>query len=385
MLSNIGSSESYKYLFLLIPIYGSNIFLPKSILLTALLIAISGYLIFYIIAHRRNLDLYDLFLITFTLYVVAISAYWQNLSFGMLSSAILLAALPIYIKSKLQISNTLLKSLYMIYVMLVVVNFFTIIFPSVGLDGTKEYFIGGKNALAVSLIPAMFFISYYSYLIYKKITRLNFLLLVIIIASLYLSGSSTGAVVATGATIFVIFIRNIRIKPIIYVTTYIGTQLLLLSSNRLNSVPVLADYVEKYFGKDLTFSGRTDVWEIATQFIPKSFFGYGKGNDIIANNYSSDYGQILTETHNTSLELLLVGGVILLVIFTVIVFGTFSLNKLNNKNILVRISYFYTFLYFILGLTESVAFKPELWIMFAVIASTNSIIRNNDESNVRNL
>lgn len=67
-------------------------------------------------------------------------------------------------------------------------------------------------------------------------------------------------------------------------------------------------------GKDMTFSGRTYIWDEALKLIPNSpFWGYG----VTENTYYVIYKNTLMEAHNYILGLLLQGGLILLFLLAV--------------------------------------------------------------------
>lgn len=348
--------------------------------------AVALILTLYLIKNGRKLDLFDAFLILFNTYVVAISFFMENLTFGILYASVILAELPIFIRGELRKSNTLLKSIYITYVTLVLINFVTMLAPLSTDYGDIRYFLGGKNALAMTLIPAMFFISYYSYVKYKKVSARNLLFLILIIISLFIGGSATAIVVALVALIFILFVNKIHIHPTIYIISYGLIQLVMFMPRILSEIPYVSDFVTGYLGKDLTFTGRSNIWDVSISNISSSFFGYGKGNGIITEHFPLivEYTHVShLETHNMSLEILLTGGVILFLLFVVIVFGAFSFKKGAANAQLVNLSYFYVFAFFVIGLVENVGFRIDLWIMFAVIISTNNIINNSNQAETK--
>ena len=85
------------------------------------------------------------------------------------------------------------------------------------------------------------------------------------------------------------------------------------------------------------------------------------------------------------LEMMLCGGVILLINYMFILKETFSkcdYSKNKLKNGLNNISLIYVFLFFIIGLTESVPFKIEIWIMFAITYSIDNILKNKEKDEI---
>jgi O-antigen ligase len=120
-----------------------------------------------------------------------------------------------------------------------------------------------------------------------------------------------------------------------------------------------------YFGKDLTLSGRVDIWKFAWNDIEKKWLlGYGfatywiMGSSRIEIFASYFEGFMVNEAHNGYLEIILQLGVVgfVLFIFPIIayIYRMFKLN--NNIAILIFISII------ILNYTESVLFKVGLGI-----------------------
>ena len=370
------------YLMVIVSVFGVG-FLGDALMANAIRVAIVAILTLYLIRNSRKLDLFDVFLIFFSGYTVLISFFMGNLTFGILYAAIVLAELPMFIKSELRKSNTVLRGIYIIYVVLALINFVTMLVSLSTEYSDAKYFLGGKNALAMTLIPAMFFISYYSYVKYKKLSVRNLLFLIMIIISLFIGGSATATVIALAALAFILLINKIHIHPIVYIVSYILIQLVMLIPKILNEIPYVSDFVTGYLNKDLTFTGRSDIWDVAMSHISNSFFGYGKGNDIITESFPLivEYTHVShLETHNMSLEVLLTGGVILFALFIIIIFGAFSFKKDKANDRLVNLSYFYVFAFCVIGLVENVAFRIDLWIMLAVIISTNNILKNSRQS-----
>lgn len=366
------------YLMIIGSVFGVG-FLGDALMANAIRVAIVTILTLYLIRNSRKLDLFDVFLIFFSSYTVLISFFMGNLTFGILYAAIVLAELPMFIRNELRKSNTILKGIYIIYTALALINFATMLAPSSTDYGEVQYFLGGKNALAMTLIPAMFFISYYSYVKYKKLSVRNLLFLIMIIISLFIGGSATATVIALVSLAFILLINKIHIHPIIYIVSYTLIQSVMLIPKKLNEIPYVSDFVTGYLNKDLTFTGRSDIWDVAVSHISNSFFGYGKGNDIITENFPLivEYTHVShLETHNMSLEILLTGGAILFTLFIIIIFGAFSFKKGGANIQLVNLSYFYVFAFCMIGLVENVAFRTDLWTMLAVILSTNNILKN---------
>jgi O-antigen ligase len=123
--------------------------------------------------------------------------------------------------------------------------------------------------------------------------------------------------------------------------------------------------VPGYFGKDLTLSGRVDIWKFAWDDIEKKLlFGYGfatywiMGSSRLEIFASYFEGFMVNEAHNGYLEILLQLGVVGFIFFlfpiVAYIYRMFKLN--NNLAILIFISII------TLNYTESVLFKVGLGV-----------------------
>lgn len=86
--------------------------------------------------------------------------------------------------------------------------------------------------------------------------------------------------------------------------------------------PLAVYFVEDILGKDITFTGRTYMWDAAAKvFADSPFYGYGFVN---SDWYYSHMSTFAMGTHNYIWAVLVAGGVLLLVVLTYICFMSFS-------------------------------------------------------------
>ena len=76
------------------------------------------------------------------------------------------------------------------------------------------------------------------------------------------------------------------------------------------------------------------------------------------------------------LQLLLAGGTISLGLFFAIIYITNKKLKDNDKEHVNHIILFYFFMYAIVGLTESIVFNNQLWMMLAIGYSIDKLYEN---------
>lgn len=371
--------EIILYILLFIPFINMSVFSQYSNIKEIIRCISLIIMVIFLFKKDLKIDKFDILTIIFSLYIIMISFVNRNLSFGITVSVLQLFIICRFVKERLKKSNKMLTTLYILYSVVAVINFI----PIIGKNVTENYsyFLGGKNALSMVLIPTLYFISIYSIVKYRKITIKNLALSMIIIATMFISGSGTGIVLSVIALICMLLIDKINVNKKVLFIAYIIIFLVVLNLQAFNNIGIIRTIVVDYLQKDLTLTGRTEIWDKVINYITDSFLvGYGKGNSIVSS-FSN-----VSECHNMFLEIMLCGGMILLVNYILIIKETFSKcnyskNKLKNK--LNNTSLIFVFLFFIIGLTESVPFKIEIWIMFTITYSIDNILKNKekDETN----
>lgn len=232
-----------------------------------------------------------------------------------------------------------------------------------GMEVQKNWL--AQNSLYCFLSSIVFF-----YFDKTKLTKLyDSLLILISLFIIYKAHSSTNLLIV-GIIIFmgVIFqIESIFDKlgigrsllglTFLFALTFAGI-FLIFSSELFGLIP-------GYFGKDMTLSGRTDIWLFAWNDIEKKIFlGYGfatywiMGSSRLQIFASYFEGFMVNEAHNGFIEIVLqlgfIGFIFFLLPVSAYIFRMFKLN--NNIAILIFVSIM------TLNYTESVLFKVGLGI-----------------------
>ncbi|MFK4310809.1 O-antigen ligase [Bacillus sp. RC242] len=137
---------------------------------------------------------------------------------------------------------------------------------------------------------------------------------------------------------------------------------------------LFGDFIINVLHKDMTFTGRTYIWNVVLNVIKKSWIlGFGRGNDIISYYFFN-----LNETHNAVLEILMYSGLLGILFFLIILFVVGNKLSINKDHIISKILSFSIFAYMILGLTESVFYKKEFWILLFISYSVGNKIKSTD-------
>ena len=179
----------------------------------------------------------------------------------------------------------------------------------------------GHTALMIFTL-ALYFL-HYSQNVLTKFS--NYLLIVLSILAVILSGSSTN-LIGVIAVVLVLLVMNIdkyyaslgniRLFSIIVMLTIIFP-ILIISVY----APEILSFIPGFFGKDLTFTGRSSIWAYIWDEIQRKFWlGYGYGSywimgSSIIDKFQFSVGWKVNEAHNGFLEIMLQTGVIGFVLF----------------------------------------------------------------------
>ncbi|WHX60510.1 O-antigen ligase family protein [Peribacillus frigoritolerans] len=331
----------------------------------------STLLIFFTI--NRKLDRFDILVIYYFTFTILVALINRTLSIGIFYSIISLAGIIIFLNfyCKINLKN-FISALYYLYTTAALINFFTMII-NFEESGETFYFLGGKNNIAMILLPTVIIVTLYSYLIKKKLTLINKLIVLTCLLSMQISESGTALVITLLIILFFIIYKKLFIRfseyLFIYALLFFSMVIFKLQETILNN------FITGYLNKDVTMSGRTFLWDIALDNIKQNWLiGYGRGNSIINNSNSH-----LSEVHNGILEILLSTGFIGLIIF-ILIFVLIN-RKMNNykSHVFVKLLSFSIFLYMIMGLSESVFNQFQFWVLLILAYNCNNLIKQSEK------
>ena len=208
---------------------------------------------------------------------------------------------------------------------LIYVNLATLIFIPQGLyrQGVHsefvDYFLGFKNSFFCYCLVAIL-LSGLNIIIQKGRIR-PLLLMIASFLSVFIAWSAS-SVVALSVTLimflFIIvfkkpkFLTKIKFSQLFFVSVIID--ILISVYNIVENSPIISGFVQNVLHKHVTLSGRTVIWEKASNMImQRPFIGYGIGEHITWSGYDW-YG------HNQYYEMLLEGGIPCLILFLIVVY-----------------------------------------------------------------
>ncbi|MDG0030624.1 O-antigen ligase family protein [Priestia sp. Y58] len=367
-------SNRWVVIFLILPhlsiyYYRLDIVYQLTLIWQFLVVIISLFILY------RNLTTFNILLIFYMTLVIFSAFLNDTFNPGIFYSIAVFTGFCIYISYAMRNINELIKGLYYLFATVVFLNFFTLLIGGIAVspDGlSTNYLLGGKNAIAMTALPTIPLIYLYSYMIHNKLKAFPFLLILICAVSLYLSESGTGIVISFLAILFVVLPKKYFPSFTTYFWTYIVAFFTIVVF-RLQEL-LFGDFIINVLHKDMTFTGRTYIWDLVLNLIKKSWLiGYGRGNQIISQHFAN-----LNETHNGLLEIMMYSGILGVLFFLIILLLVGHKLNSNKDHILSKILSFSIFAYLIIGLTESVFYKKEFWILLVISYGIRHIIRSLD-------
>lgn len=280
--------------------------------------------------------------------VILFSSFFNNvISLGII--AVTIASLLIFILLQTDLYYEIISAVSIIVVFALLINF-PIMLQNRG-SVNAEFFIGGKNALGIFLIPGIFLLLINSLEKNGKVSKFTLFLIVFSLITVFIGSSGTGIVVAFCALLFLLLAIKFKPKKTIYLgVIFTIYALFLLASDDF----FLTDYWLKFtdlLGKDSTLTARTTIWNIAEGLIKENWlFGAGRGVEL---SYVNTWGerQTIYEAHNFILEILMEGGIVALLLFGTLFFK--AVKHLNVDDAKHRIVFIALCVLLINGLTES--------------------------------
>lgn len=282
-------------------------------------------------------------------------------------------------------TKSFLSSILFIFEILILINLITIFaFPN-GMyinatsRTTENWFLGYDNSHIFIIMPALITSIVYSLFIKNKIIFRTVFLFIISIITIFTRWPATGVTVMIIFIMYIIFSKLINKSKILNIKTYITISIVSFFSIivfRLQNL--FSFFIVDFLKKDLTFTGRTYIWDYVLEFIKaKPLLGYGIENKLVRYYKTTHHRSF--HAHNQFLEMAYQGGIVLVVAFIFIIFKTskelykYKTTKMSN------VLSFCLFLYLILMLTE-VCDLIYLFFIIVISFNINKLIIFNKES-----
>ena len=280
--------------------------------------------------------------------IVLLSTFWNHgFSSGIL--AVTIASLLLFMLLQSSYYDQIVRAICVIVVLSALINFPVMLLRRN--DSGSLFFIGGKNALGMFLIPGVFLLIINALNGTGSIDKKTIAAIALCLVSVFIGSSGTGMVVA--ALAIGLMVTAITVKPPkrTYLITIIVFYLLFLLFSEDFFVTKYWVSFTAFLDKDSTLTSRTAIWNTAKEIIrQKWLFGSGRGTEI---SYINTWGiqRSIYEAHNFILEILMEGGIAAFFIYSTLFFKSIKHLDMNNpKNCVIFIA---LCVLLINGLTES--------------------------------
>lgn len=215
----------------------------------------------------------------------------------------------------------------------VLINFVTIILFPQGMyefnNYTQNYFLGYRNNSIMLFFPAIIFSIVRSLRKYNKLTLSSFVITAVSFATVILAFSATSVIGMTVFTLFLLLALINKMPNFLNIITYLAINIAyFFGVIILRLQEAFAFIIVDMLGRDLTFTGRTKIWDGALAAFAKSpVFGVGE----IESQASRDLIGA-THAHNYYLDLLYKSGLPgFLIFFAILIICGMALYR-NRKN-----------------------------------------------------
>lgn len=310
--------------------------------------------------------------IIFSFYEILISFLHSNLSPGILFSNYFLMVFLIFAQQ--QLSRKLYNFIYALCVVhniIMILNIPSLISQMSVSTYNRVYFLGGKNSIIMFALPTIFYNYLSSYLKNGKLTLFNKTMIFISVISPLLCSSTTGFLVACLVVISLLLQNKLKINFKCLYIIYFILLIVILNIERFGDINFFNDLVVNKLNKDLTFTGRTNIWYTSFELIKSNLLGFGRGNTILSELFNG-----INECHNIFIQLLFDGGVPALFMFLYYFYICHKSNvQINdaNRNKLIQFAKIVIFAFMFLGLTESMSYAIDLWLILIILNYLNNI------------
>ncbi|MCO4096704.1 O-antigen ligase family protein [Macrococcoides canis] len=276
----------------------------------------------------------------------------------------------------------LLNAMFIIFSIFIILNFLTqFLFPNglyLDIPRINQYrpawVFGIDNAFLYYILPMITVIIFRSIIIRNRLTVFTVLMMSISIVSIFLAHSATAIVTLLGLYIVIICYRFTFVNKFLnFVSLSIMYIIIWFFVIRVSSFEFFEYFIVDLLGKDLTFSGRTKIWNIAFEVINANpWYGYGIG-------YAFRVSYTYFVAHNQLLQLTIENGIIGLLLFGVLLFIVGYKLQVYRGYIESLILSIGIFMFFFAGLTEAYQYKY-VFILFTFAYSIKKIIINKEVS-----
>lgn len=264
----------------------------------------------------------------------------------------------------------------------IIVNFVSILLFPKGIyvdhrGWENNYFFGYKNSHIYVYIVYFVAMEILHYLQSRPLGIKGYGMFALALISSFLCDSSTSLVAFSITTILVIFFHKIRIPKIVSLSKiYFSSMLMSILIVLFQVQTVFSNFIENVLNRTITFTGRTKIWTVALSYIVRRPI-IGNGSILFEHLFKT---WTVTQGHNYFLDLVLVGGVTLLIINAAIFISVSKRVSMIRETSLYTMLIFILTAYGILFLMEASRGNVYMYIVLALCFNIPKIINQYEVS-----
>lgn len=344
--------------------------IPKNYIIDYLSIGLSfGMIILYILNFKFSKSSISLFAFLGFIFIATLISDTASLDV-LLKSFVKVYAVAFFIEWTIKYNpKNIIKGVYYALYIVVFINFITIVaYPNGMYAGSYKFnwFLGYDNTHIFWYIPAITLCLINLKIKNKKIDLESLILFLVISYSVYYCFSANSVV---AYTLFLIYLFTMKYtKKIEWMNskTYLAifiTLFILFVILRVQNI--FSWLIVEILHKDLSFTGRTIVWDNTIKQIKNNFiFGYGMEKPLVISNRLGNAHYV--HAHNTILDVLYKGGVAAIIPFSLYIYmAILELYKVRHNEI-ARILSFAIFSLLIMMLFEARETVFGFYILFTI-------------------
>lgn len=286
-----------------------------------------AYCIFMLVTNKVKIDKFFALLLLYYGTLALITYYKIGFSFELLVQFVTCCCWTALFDYHMQCNEErFISSLEVIFVTFAIINFITILFFPGGMyinsSGYRgNYFLGYDNNMITFLFPTIAITFMNSIRKYNKISIKSLIVFLICILSLIITWPATSIAAIFLFLILLIFSahRMKKLKKTFTLTTLLLALFLIFILIFVFKLQESFNYlIVDILKKDITFTGRTDIWSLYLSLIAKSpFFGYGA---IDAFSMIKMYN--VGHAHDLYINILFQGGIVCLIEYLIMILYT---------------------------------------------------------------
>lgn len=367
------------YSILLIPFLGIAYFNKYESIINLLKVLSIGIISLFALKDYNKIKFNNatITVILFALYEILISLLHSNLSSGILFANYFLMMILIFTQQQLSKKHyNFIYALCIVHNIIMLLNIPSLITQMSVSTYNRVYFLGGKNSIIMFALPTIFYNYLTSYLKSDKLTFFNKIMVFVSIISPLLCSSTTGFLVASLVAVSLFLQNKFKINFKYLYIVYIVFLLAILNIEKFSNISFINDLIVNKMNKDLTFTGRSNIWHVSLELIKSNLLGFGRGNSILSGIFNG-----INECHNIFIQLLFDGGIPALLMFLYYFYVCHkSNNEKNNLDKPIQFAKIVIFSFMFLGLTESMSYAINLWIILTILNYLNNFeVRNMED------